>query len=84
MAGNAITVTVDDALLAELRELAASTGRDEAEVVEDAVRRHLASRHGLQTVLARMQESGDTDEAEALADAYDELGSEPLRYRIRR
>jgi len=73
MAGNAITVTVDDALLAELRELAASTGRNETEVVEDAVRRHLASRRGLQTVLARLQESGDLDDAEALADAYDEL-----------
>ncbi|MGH8886428.1 MAG: hypothetical protein ACRDYX_14885 [Egibacteraceae bacterium] len=73
MATTQTTVEFDEELLRELRAHAVRSGRPEAAVVQDAVRRYLDSLSGLERVVRRMQGSGHLAEAEGLALAYDEL-----------
>ncbi|MGH8896784.1 MAG: hypothetical protein ACRDZ4_07115 [Egibacteraceae bacterium] len=73
MATTQTTLEFDEELLTQLRAHATRSGRPEAAVVQDAVRRYLDSLAGLERVVRRMQGSGHLDEAEGLALAYDEL-----------
>ncbi|MGH8899965.1 MAG: hypothetical protein ACRDZ4_23745 [Egibacteraceae bacterium] len=73
MATTQTTLDFDEELLRRLRTHVARSGRSEAAVVQEAVRRYLDSLAGLERVVRRMQGCGHLDEAEGLALAYDEL-----------
>jgi len=73
MATTRTTLEFDEELLAQLRTDVARSGRSEAAVVQEAVRRYLDSLAGLERVVRRMQGRGHLNEAEGLALAYDEL-----------
>lgn len=73
------TVYLDAELLRALKVLAASTGRHDYEVLEDAIREYLgtpearARREALHGLLDRLGQSVDLDEQQALALANAEL-----------
>ncbi len=73
MATTQTTLEFDEELLRQLRTHVARSGRSEAAVVQEAVRRYLDSLAGLERVVRRMQGRGHLDEAEGLALAYGEL-----------
>lgn len=70
-----MTVDVEDSLVAATRDAAHQTGRSEAEVVEDALRRHFEGRRT--SVADKVWAANAGSEAlsgdEALRVAYDEL-----------
>jgi hypothetical protein len=74
------TINIDDALLAEAKQVAARTGRSLAAVVEDALREslHRRNRPGVQTVeLPRFGEGGfqpgvDLDDSAALLELMEQ------------
>ncbi len=77
MARKKTTVYLEDDLLTAVRVLAASTGRHDYEVVEEALRLYLrrrdvaASRARLRDLLDRVAErAGDVSEQQVMADAY--------------
>lgn len=73
------TVYLDEDLLTAMKVLAASTGRRDYEVLEDALRRYLAadetaeSRQELRALLDRIGERSDLDDEQATKLAYSEL-----------
>jgi predicted transcriptional regulator len=73
------TVYLDPELRRATKMLAASTGRHEYEIVEDALRQYLGnlrvseSRDALRSLLDRFAGRSDVEEEEALAVAYSEL-----------
>ena len=73
------TVYLDAELLRALKVLAASTGRHDYEVLEDAIRGYLgtpegrAGREALHGLLDRLGRSADLDDEQALALANAEL-----------
>ena len=77
------TVTLDDALLAEAKELAARTGRSVSVVIEDALRQALAQRSddgGTRPDLPAyagdgLQPGVDLDDTAALLDLIDDRGA---------
>lgn len=80
MARKKTTVYLEDDLLTAVRVLAASTGRHDYEVVEEALRLYLrrrdvaASRARLRDLLDRVAErAGDVSEQQVMADAYSEI-----------
>jgi hypothetical protein len=69
MARRKTTLYLDDELLQAAADLAARSGRQESDVIEEALRRYL----GLESIVRRIQARGDLDEDESLAVAYNEL-----------
>jgi hypothetical protein len=73
------TVYLEDDLLTAVRVLAASTGRHDYEVVEDALRLYMrrrdvaSSRARLRELLDRVAERSEASEEQVLADAYSEV-----------
>ena len=73
------TVYLDPELLRAVKVLAAGTGRHDYEIVEDALRRYLATppvetgRQALRELLGRLGERADLSDEEALDLAYAEL-----------
>jgi predicted transcriptional regulator len=73
------TVYLDPELLRALKVVAASTGRHEYEVLEDALRGYLrtpaaqAGNEALRQLLGRLDERAELDDAAALDLAYAEL-----------
>ena len=73
------TVYLEEDLLTAARVLAASTGRHDYEVVEDALRMYMrqrdvaSSRARLRELLDRVAEGSDVSEEQALPDAYGEI-----------
>lgn len=79
------TINIDDALLAEAKQVAARTGRSLAGVVEDALREslHRRNRPGVRTIeLPRFGEGGlqpgvDLDDSAALLELMEHDDPEP-------
>jgi predicted transcriptional regulator len=69
MARRKTTLYLDDELLRAAAERAARSGRQESDVIEEALRRYL----GLESIVRQIQARGDLDEDESLAVAYNEL-----------
>ncbi|HZS01930.1 MAG TPA: ribbon-helix-helix protein, CopG family [Chloroflexota bacterium] len=73
------TIYVDSALLREVRARAARTGREDADILEDALRQYLAtpqaatSRQELRELLDELAARTHADDQEALDVAYAEL-----------
>jgi hypothetical protein len=65
------TLYLDDELLRATAERAARSGRQENDIIEEALRRYL----GLEAVVRRIQARGDLDEDESVVVAYEELGA---------
>jgi hypothetical protein len=63
------TLYLDDELLRAAAERAARSGRQENDIIEEALRRYL----GLEAVVRRIQARGDLDEDESVVVAYEEL-----------
>ena len=81
------TVYFDPELLRAVKVIAASTGRHDYEILEDAVRAYLrqadTSRHVLRELLSQLGASGDLSDEEALHLAYTELHAGRSRTRQR-
>jgi hypothetical protein len=79
MARKKTTVYLEDDLLTAVRVLAASTGRHDYEVVEDALRLYMrrrdvaSSRARLRELLDRVAERSEVTEEQATAEAYSEI-----------
>jgi hypothetical protein len=79
MARKKTTVYLDEELLIAAKVLAATSGRREYEVLEDALREYVSgslradSRAQLTALLDRVAERSDLDEDEAMSLAYSEL-----------
>ena len=73
------TVYLDPELLRSVKVLAASTGRHDYEILEDALRRYVAtwpneaSREALRNLLGQLAGQSDLSEEEALDLAHSEL-----------
>lgn len=73
------TVYLEDNLLTALRVLAASTGRHDYEVLEDALRLYMrrsdvaSSRQKLRELLDRVAEQGEASDEQAMSAAYEEI-----------
>jgi len=65
------TLYLDDELLRAAAERAARSGRQENDIIEEALRRYF----GLEAIVRRIQARGDLDEDESVVVAYDELDS---------
>ena len=63
------TLYLDDELLRAAAERAARSGRQESDIIEEALRRYL----GLEASVRRIQARGDLGEDESVVAAYDEL-----------
>jgi len=63
------TLYLDDELLRATAERAARSGRQENDIIEEALRRYF----GLEAILRRIQGRGDLDEDESIVAAYGEL-----------
>jgi predicted transcriptional regulator len=63
------TLYLDDELLRATAERAARSGRQENDIIEEALRRYL----GLEAIVRRIQDRGDLDEGESIVAAYGEL-----------
>jgi hypothetical protein len=74
------TINIDDALLAEAKQVAARTGRSLTDVVEDALRESLHRRHGTARRAVELPVFGeeglqpgvDLDDSAALLDLMDQ------------
>ena len=74
------TVTIDDALLVEVKTYAAATGRTMGEVIEDAIRAAFARRKAVRSAPVRLptwngggsQPGVDLDDSAALLDLMDD------------
>lgn len=53
------TITIDDALLTEVKQIAAQTNRTVSSVLEDAVRESIARREGVRSARLEIPVSGD-------------------------
>jgi predicted transcriptional regulator len=69
MARRKTTLYLDDELLRAAAERAARSGRQESDVIEEALRRYL----GLESIVRQIQARGDLDEDESLTVADDQL-----------
>jgi len=65
------TLYLDDELLRATAERAARSGRQENDIIEEALRRYL----GLEAIVRRIQARGDLAEDESVVVAYDELNA---------